>query len=188
MTLLIPPRCQARFVLTQRGCTFGKTVVLCGGPDWPTSVLTGTSDNLGPISATLGGIRPIPATRGQLIKYLTTRARLAPSLCLPVSGLSRPKTRAASLHSRLFTAVAVSRHPRPLLPQDALRLHPGRPSHPPLHRHGQRAHHGQPASRYRDMSATCPGRVGDMSRRPTGLAGTWPLRRWTMACDRNLTC
>jgi len=31
----------ARFVLTQRGCTFGKTVVLCGGPDWPTSVLTG---------------------------------------------------------------------------------------------------------------------------------------------------
>ncbi|EOD22532.1 hypothetical protein EMIHUDRAFT_458134 [Emiliania huxleyi CCMP1516] len=37
----------ARFVLTQRGCTFGKTVVLCGGPDWPTSVLTGTSDNLG---------------------------------------------------------------------------------------------------------------------------------------------
>ena len=169
MTLLIPPRCQARFVLTQRGCTFGKTVVLCGGPDWPTSVLTGTSDNLGPISGTLGGIRPIPATRGQLIKYLISRA-------------------AASLHSRLFTAVAVSRHPRPLLPQDALRLHPGRPSHPPLHRHGQRAHHGQPASRYRDMSATCPGRVGDMSRRPTGLAGTWPLRRWTMACDRNLTC
>jgi hypothetical protein len=31
----------ARFVLTQDGCTFGKTMILCGGPDWPTSVLTG---------------------------------------------------------------------------------------------------------------------------------------------------
>ena len=31
----------ARFVLTQPGCTFGKTMILCGGPDWPTSVLTG---------------------------------------------------------------------------------------------------------------------------------------------------
>ena len=81
-------------MLTQRGCTFGKTVVLCGGPDWPTSVLTGTSDNLGPISATLGGIWPISADPGHSrpIKCLITRGRLAPSLCLPVSGLSRPKT------------------------------------------------------------------------------------------------
>ena len=31
----------ARFVLTQPGCTFGKSMILCGGPDWPTSVLTG---------------------------------------------------------------------------------------------------------------------------------------------------
>ena len=31
----------ARFVLVQPGCTFGKTMILCGGPDWPTSVLTG---------------------------------------------------------------------------------------------------------------------------------------------------
>ena len=26
----------ARFVLTQPGCTFGKMMILCGGPDWPT--------------------------------------------------------------------------------------------------------------------------------------------------------
>eukprot|EP00308_Calcidiscus_leptoporus_P008272 CAMPEP_0119361180 /NCGR_PEP_ID=MMETSP1334-20130426/8554_1 /TAXON_ID=127549 /ORGANISM="Calcidiscus leptoporus, Strain RCC1130" /LENGTH=849 /DNA_ID=CAMNT_0007376127 /DNA_START=40 /DNA_END=2589 /DNA_ORIENTATION=- len=31
----------ARFVLTQPGCSVGKTIILCGGPDWPTSVLTG---------------------------------------------------------------------------------------------------------------------------------------------------
>ena len=30
-----------RFVLAQPGCSFGKTMILCGGPDWPTSVLTG---------------------------------------------------------------------------------------------------------------------------------------------------
>ena len=34
----------ARFVLTQPGCNFGKTMILCGGPDWPTSVLTGILD------------------------------------------------------------------------------------------------------------------------------------------------
>ena len=31
----------ARFVLMQRGLTFDKCMVLCGGPDWPTSVFTG---------------------------------------------------------------------------------------------------------------------------------------------------
>ena len=31
----------ARFVLQKPGLSFGKSIVLCGGPDWPTSVLTG---------------------------------------------------------------------------------------------------------------------------------------------------
>jgi hypothetical protein len=31
----------ARFVLTRPGCSFSKSMLLCGGPDWPTSVITG---------------------------------------------------------------------------------------------------------------------------------------------------
>ena len=47
----------ARLVLTQPGCTFGKTMILCGGPDWPTSVLTGIL-NL-PVGKMLVGSLPV---------------------------------------------------------------------------------------------------------------------------------
>ena len=73
----------ARYILSQPGITLAKSSILCGGPDWPTSVICGL---LGlDCCSMLVGLVPIVVftTPGTLLGTLTPTLSPTPTLTQP---------------------------------------------------------------------------------------------------------